>query len=258
MPNRVIKESIKRSPQIDALTWFEEVVYYRLMVTADDYGCMDGRTVLLKNELFPLKESVTKKAVEDAISKLVSVGLLCRYTANDMPYLFFPTWGKHQRLRNKNRKYPNPEEFGLTVTCPSNDGQMTDIGHSEIESESESEIEKENNSTELPSAPPVLTLLLNDGSEFEIREQDVAEWQETFPNVDVMQQLRSMKLWCRDNPKKRKTKNGIRRFVTNWLDREQNRGGDHGPAVTSAPTPKKPADASKREKGPDFLPEWAD
>ena len=79
MPNRVIKESVKRSPQIDSLTWFEEVVFYRLMVTVDDYGCCDGRPILLRNELFPTKETVTKKAVEDAISKLASVGLLCKY-----------------------------------------------------------------------------------------------------------------------------------------------------------------------------------
>lgn len=37
MPNRIIKESIKSSPQIDELSWFEEVLYYRLIVTADDY-----------------------------------------------------------------------------------------------------------------------------------------------------------------------------------------------------------------------------
>ena len=71
MPNRVIKESIKRSPQIDALTWFEEVVFYRLMVTADDYGCMDARPVLLKNELFPTKENITKKSIEDAVNECV-------------------------------------------------------------------------------------------------------------------------------------------------------------------------------------------
>ena len=76
MPNRVIKESIKRSPQIDALTWFEEVVFYRLIVTADDYGCIDGRPVLIKNELFPTRENVTRKSVEDAITKLVAVGLI--------------------------------------------------------------------------------------------------------------------------------------------------------------------------------------
>ena len=60
MPNRVIKESIKTDAQIDSLTWFEEVVFFHLIVTADDYGCIDGRSALLKNTLFPLKESVTK------------------------------------------------------------------------------------------------------------------------------------------------------------------------------------------------------
>ena len=108
MPNRVIKDSIKSSPQVDSLTWFEEVVFYRLIVSADDYGCFDGRETVVKNTLFPTKENITKKAIEDAISKLVSVGLLCRYTASGMPYLFFPTWEKHQRIRNKHRKYPEP------------------------------------------------------------------------------------------------------------------------------------------------------
>ena len=37
MPNRVIKDSIKRSPQIDSLTWFEEVVFFHMILTADDY-----------------------------------------------------------------------------------------------------------------------------------------------------------------------------------------------------------------------------
>lgn len=125
MPNRVIKESIKTSEQIDSLTWFEEVLYYRLLVTADDYGCVDGRTILLRNELFPLKENVTKKSVEDAIAKLVNVGLLCSYTANDKPYLFFPTWEKHQRIRNQHRKYPDPFENGVSDICQTIDRQLT-------------------------------------------------------------------------------------------------------------------------------------
>lgn len=141
MPNRILKESIKSSPQIDALSWFEEVVFYRLMVSADDYGCMDGRTVLLKNELFPTKDTVTKKAVEDAIAHLTSIGLLCKYTVNGMPYLFFPTWEKHQRIRNKHRKYPEPT---LDSNSLSNDGQMT--ANCQSESESESEIESESES----------------------------------------------------------------------------------------------------------------
>lgn len=118
MPNRVIKESIKRSPQIDALTWFEEVVFYRLIVTADDYGCIDGRPVLIKNELFPTRENVTRKSVEDAITKLVAVGLLYQYEVDGKPYLAFPTWEKHQRIRNKHRKYPAPpDDIHLSANC---------------------------------------------------------------------------------------------------------------------------------------------
>lgn len=143
MPNRVIKESIKRSPQIDSLTWFEEVVFYRLIVTADDYGCVDGRPVLLKNELFPTKDTVTRKSVEDAIRKLVSAGLLRAYEVNGMPYLLFPTWEKHQRIRNKRRKYPEPtkKDFLTATRCQMTAGcppESESNPNPESESESES------------------------------------------------------------------------------------------------------------------------
>jgi len=151
MPNRILKETIKSSPQIDALSWFEEVVFYRLMVTADDYGCMDGRIVLLKNELFPTKDTVTKKAIEDAIAHLASVGLLCKYTVNGMPYLFFPTWEKHQRIRNKHRKYPCPT---LDSNSLSNDGQMTADCQSESESNPNIESESESKESVKRFAPP--------------------------------------------------------------------------------------------------------
>ena len=125
MPNRVIKESIKCSPQIDALTWFEEVVFYRLIVTADDYGCFDGRPIVIKNSLFPTKDSVTVKSIESALSHLASVGLIYRYESNGMPYLTFPTWERHQRVRNKHRKYPQPEENKAEKDLSANRCQMS-------------------------------------------------------------------------------------------------------------------------------------
>ena len=135
MPNRILKDSVKRSDQIDQLSWFEEVVYYRLILTADDYGCADGRMVVLKNDLFPTKEKVSKAAVNNAILKLVQVGLIARYEVDGLPYLYFPTWEKHQRVRNKHRKYPQPPDGDLTANC----GQMTANGLPESESEIESE-----------------------------------------------------------------------------------------------------------------------
>lgn len=255
MPNRVIKESIRTSKSVNALNDFEFRLWLYLITYVDDYGRGSADPELLRGLVFPRRKGVTEKQIQTALDSLANTGMVILYEYDGEPFFYFPNWGKHQRIQTKHSKFPDPGDCDAS--------QLVTVGHGEPPLESnpsriQSESKKNINSTELPSAPPVLTLLLNDGSEFEIREQDVAEWQEAFPNVDVMQQLRSMKLWCRDNPKKRKTKSGIRRFITNWLDREQNRGGDRGPAVTNSAPPKKPADASKREKGPDFLPEWAD
>ena len=43
-----------------------------------------------------------------------------------------------------------------------------------------------------------------------------------------MQELRKMRGWCEANPKKRKTKNGVKRFINAWLAKEQDRGGSRG------------------------------
>ena len=42
MPNRIIKESICTSDNVDQLTAFEETVFVRLIVNCDDFGRMDG------------------------------------------------------------------------------------------------------------------------------------------------------------------------------------------------------------------------
>ena len=55
MPNRIIRESICTSESIDGLSWFEEVLFYRLIVSCDDFGRYDGRAAIIKNRLFPLK-----------------------------------------------------------------------------------------------------------------------------------------------------------------------------------------------------------
>ena len=74
-------------------------------------------------------------------------------------------------------------------------------------------------------APPVISLLLNDGTFFDVSENDRAKWSQLYPNVDVLQQLRNMAGWCDANPTKRKTRGGIKRFITAWLAREQDKGG---------------------------------
>ncbi len=76
-----------------------------------------------------------------------------------------------------------------------------------------------------PTAPPIITLTLNDKTEYPVTEEQVEEWMKLYPAVDVKQELRKMKGWLDANPSKRKTKKGILRFINNWLSKEQDRGG---------------------------------
>lgn len=108
MPNRILKESIRESDSIDSLSWFEEVLFYRLIVSCDDYGRFDGRISVIKNRLFPLKEDLTLKTVSRAIEKLVTAGLVALYECEGKPYLYLPTWTAHQNVRAKRSKYPEP------------------------------------------------------------------------------------------------------------------------------------------------------
>lgn len=70
----------------------------------------------------------------------------------------------------------------------------------------------------------IITLPLNDKSEYPIYKSSLSEWKDLYPAVDIPQQLRNMKGWLNSNPIKRKTKTGINHFVTNWLSNEQNKG----------------------------------
>lgn len=72
---------------------------------------------------------------------------------------------------------------------------------------------------------------------------DVAEWSQAFPGVDVRAAVLQARIWCKDNPTKRKTARGVRRFLTGWIGREQDRGG------------RRPS-ASAQASRPPSLPEW--
>ncbi|NLH00670.1 MAG: hypothetical protein GX488_02000, partial [Clostridiales bacterium] len=75
-----------------------------------------------------------------------------------------------------------------------------------------------------PTQQPVITLPLNDKTEYPVTQSQVDEWKELYPGIDVMQQLRNMKGWLSADSRRRKTRRGILRFITGWLAKEQDRG----------------------------------
>lgn len=83
-----------------------------------------------------------------------------------------------------------------------------------------------NNSNELfPQSDfsnlPALPLI--DGAEYALTVSEVENYRALYPAVDVEQQIRAMCGWLDANPKNRKTRSGIKRFINSWLAKEQNR-----------------------------------
>ncbi len=239
MPNRIIKESICYSDDLDQLTAFEENVFYRLLVRVDDYGRIDARPSFLKSTLYVTKSGISEKNVSEAVARLSSLGLVKVYTVEGKPFLCLPKWHLHQRVRDSKEKYPAPPENDDCEISPQLAATRREPPpynpnpnpNPNPNRESESEILHDAEAASFRT--PEITLPLNDGSEFPIYGENIAEWEGLYPAVDVPQQLRNMRGWILSNPAKRKTKNGIKRFITGWLGREQDKGFTRKPAVNN-------------------------
>jgi hypothetical protein len=64
--------------------------------------------------------------------------------------------------------------------------------------------------------------------EWHLTEAKVQEWAEAYPGVDVQAECRKALQWCRDNPKRKKTADGMTRFLNTWLSKAQNQGAGVG------------------------------
>ena len=56
-------------------------------------------------------------------------------------------------------------------------------------------------------------------TQWELTEAQIAQWQEIYPQLDVLQECRHAWAWIDANPRKRKKANGMKKFLVGWLNR---------------------------------------
>lgn len=84
--------------------------------------------------------------------------------------------------------------------------------------------------------------LVTTGEYHAILKEDVEKYKSLYPGIDVEQEIRKMIGWCDANPKNRKTKNGVKRFINSWLSRAQ----DRAPRQSAPPLPSDPRTLASR------------
>lgn len=239
MPNRIIKDTIRTSKKINALTDFQFRLWVYLITYVDDYGRGSADPEIIKGFVFPRRKKVNETDIKDALAALASTGCISLYDIDGESYFCFPSWGEHQRIQTKRSKFPEPPILPEShlFAADDDDLQKVTVDHREKPPESESESKSEKTLSSTPKAgaepcdvstlaaePAAIKLPLNDNSEYDVPKSFADEMAQLYPAVDVMQQLAAMRGWLIGNPTKRKTRAGIKRFITSWLAREQDRG----------------------------------
>lgn len=135
---------------------------------------------------------------------------------------------------NQNHRLLNQETNGFKDKKLMNNDNANDTENEKVNNNGKDISCAEPETDSVPAA--VIELILNDKSIYPITQNDISGWEGLYPAVDIMQELRKMKGWCDSNPSKRKTRRGIKAFITNWLSKEQDKGGVKNKGASSTGT----------------------
>lgn len=104
---------------------------------------------------------------------------------------------------------------------PETDPQRLSISQEPLANTKEEPIASRDSRAQPPNGEAVAYIPLNNGSEWGVRKEFLAELEKAYPLVDGPKTLQEIRVWCIANPQKRKTRNGVARFINAWFAKEQ-------------------------------------
>ena len=157
---------------------------------------------------------------------------------------------KGQPCENQKSDFGNPQGTNIDNNTENNTNNSKNTSYSCSEPEKSVSKPKETK----PDEPIIIEMDLRGGETFGVTKSQYDKYVELYPAVDVMQELRKMVGWLDSNPERRKGKSGIKRFITNWLSKEQDRGGSYR---NNYQQPSQPKGRFDRSPGAEIVP-WGD
>ena len=87
MPNRIIKESIHSSEDVNKMTDFQFRLWISLITYVDDFGRGDARPAIIKGSCFPLRDRITVTDIDAALRAFAGIGCVGLYRLDGKPDL---------------------------------------------------------------------------------------------------------------------------------------------------------------------------
>jgi hypothetical protein len=188
---------------------------------ADDEGYFMANPILIRGQVFPFEDD--SKKIPRSLQELSSEGWIQLGVDNQGRAVGkVVNFAKHQRVDK-----PKPSSIKENSTFQ-DESKMNPRRFQDTSKEEGKGREEERNGIRVSNDTLVVTQPIGwnptDGWSG-ITENDHADWKVAYPACDASRQLASMAEWLRSNPARAK-KTAWRRFITAWLNREQERGGD--------------------------------
>lgn len=215
---RTIKPEFPQSESMGKVSRDARLCYILLWTLADDAGRLRGSPRMLASLLYPY-DLDAGRLMEKWLAELSDNDCITRYESGGNSYIQINAWLDHQKIDkpSASRLPCPPAETSRTVANVRDDSTAEGKGEDQG-------VDQGGDSAEA-SSPPAVSIPLIDKSEYHVSPAQAADWQATYPAVDVMQELREMRVWATANPAKRKTHRGIASFIVRWLSSEQDKGG---------------------------------
>lgn len=106
----------------------------------------------------------------------------------------------------------------LSLSDTDRDATMSQNCRTEIEKELEIDKEIDSECNKQETEFTFVSLVLKDGSFYPVSTRQILDYEKIYSKIDVKEEFGKMKSWCEANPNKRKSKQGIKRFIVNWLN----------------------------------------
>lgn len=108
---RTIKADLRRDETLGTCTRDARLLFVLLITACDDHGRFRASSALLRGELFPYDDDITRADVAGWLTELVNAGRVQLYTAAGQEYGALVNWAKHQRVDNASRsEIPAPPD----------------------------------------------------------------------------------------------------------------------------------------------------
>lgn len=226
---RTIKPEFFTSEDVVALSPRARLLYIACWCESDRNGRMEWKPGTMKLRYFPGDACDIDALAEELIDR----GMVVLYEVDGRQYAEIPSFERHQIINNRESASvlpPNPDASLTRGARVKAEGRKERKGGRVVSSDDtpppgpEQEPREHTGVLDANEAErtPVASLPLVDGTVYVVDDAKVAEWAPAYPAVDVPQQLAAMVAWLNANPKNRKTRSGIERFIVGWLAKQQN------------------------------------